>query len=114
MAQFVSFVDIVQHKVVVSTVGFPVLLIPMLPRLSVQALVSCFCFTNLNFLFMYNNNNSTVNFGLDYRVPPVTISPSGSTGTAGETYSLTCSTSLNFGSVPFPSDVPSPTFEWLL
>ena len=43
----------------------------------------------------------------------MTISPSGSTGTAGETYSLTCSATLNSGSVPFPSDVPSPTFEWL-
>ena len=42
----------------------------------------------------------------------MTISPSGSTGTAGETYSLTCSTTLNSNSVPFPSDVPSPTFEW--
>ena len=43
----------------------------------------------------------------------MTISPSGSTGTAGETYSLTCSTTLNSDSVPFPSGVPSPTFEWL-
>ena len=43
----------------------------------------------------------------------MTITPSGSTGTAGETYSLTCSTTLNSDSVPFPSDVPSPTFEWL-
>ena len=43
----------------------------------------------------------------------MTISPSGSTGTAGETYSLTCSTTLHPDSVPFPSDVPvSPTFEW--
>ena len=54
-----------------------------------------------------------MNFGADFRVPPVTISPSGSTGTAGETYSLTCSTTLNSDSVPFPSDVPSPTYEWL-
>ena len=44
----------------------------------------------------------------------MTISPSGSTGTAGETYLLTCSTTLNSGSTPFPSDVPSPTFEWFI
>ena len=60
-----------------------------------------------------HNNYSTVNFGPDFRVPPVTISPSGSTGIAGETYSLTCSTTLHPVSVPFPSVVPSPTFEWL-
>ena len=42
----------------------------------------------------------------------MTISPSGSTGTAGETYSLMCSATLNPDSVPFPSDVPLPTFEW--
>ena len=53
-----------------------------------------------------------MDFGTDFRVPPVIISPSGSTGTAGETYSLTCSTTLNSNSVPFPSDVPSPTYEW--
>ena len=53
-----------------------------------------------------------MNFGADFSVPPVTISPSGSTGTAGETYSLTCTTTLNSDSVPFPSNVPSPTFEW--
>ena len=60
---------------------------------------------------MYTNY-SAVNFGPDYRVPPVTISPSGSNGTAGETYSLTCSTTLHPSFTPFPSDVPSPTFEW--
>ena len=43
----------------------------------------------------------------------MTISPSGFNGTAGETYSLTCSTTLHPDSVPLPSDVPqSPTFEW--
>ena len=42
----------------------------------------------------------------------MTISPSGSTGTAGETYSLTCSTTLNSDSTPLPINVPSPTFEW--
>ena len=55
---------------------------------------------------------STVNFGLNFNDPPVTISPSGSTGTAGWTCSLTCSTTLNSDSVPLPSDVPSPTYEW--
>ena len=76
-------------------------------------LLFCFYFTNLNFLCMYNND-STVDFGPDFRVPPVTISPSGSTGTAGETYSLMCSATLHPNSVtPFPSDVPSPTLEWL-
>ena len=53
-----------------------------------------------------------MNFGPDHTVPPVTISPSGSTGTAGETYSLNCSTTLSSDSTSFPSDVPSPTFEW--
>ena len=57
-------------------------------------------------------STTTVNFGHDFIVPPVTISPSGSTGTAGETYSLTCSTTLSSDSTPFPSDVPPPTFEW--
>ena len=55
---------------------------------------------------------SIVNFGLDFRDPPVTISPSSSTGTAGEIYSLMCSATLNSDSTPLPSDVPSPTFEW--
>ena len=115
MAQFVSFVDILQHKEVVIAVSYPVLLIPVLARLSVQPLVSFFCFyfTNLNFLFMHNiNNYSIANFGPDFSVLPVTISPSGSTGTAGETYSLTCSATLHPRFIPFPSDVPSPTFEW--
>ena len=53
-----------------------------------------------------------MNFGIDFNDPPVTISPSGSTHTAGETHSLTCSTILNSDSIPLPSDVPSPTFEW--
>ena len=53
-----------------------------------------------------------MNFGTDFRLPPVTISPSGSTGIAGETYSLMCSTTLHLSSIPLPSDVPSPTFEW--
>ena len=53
-----------------------------------------------------------MNFGADFEVPPVTISPSGSTGTAGETYSLTCSTTLNSDSAPLPINVPSPNFEW--
>ena len=53
-----------------------------------------------------------MNFGPDFSVPPVTISPSGSTGTPGETYSLMCSATLHPNSVPFPSDVPLPTFEW--
>ena len=43
----------------------------------------------------------------------VTISPSGST-TAGETYSLTCSATLNPNrNPPLPDpNIPSPTFEW--
>ena len=52
-----------------------------------------------------------MDFGDNFRVPPVTISPSGSIGTAGETYSLTCS-ATTFDSISLPSDVPSPTFEW--
>ena len=42
----------------------------------------------------------------------VAISPSGST-TAGETYSLTCSATLNSRNPPLPDpNIPSPTFEW--
>ena len=41
---------------------------------------------------------------------PVTISHSGS-ATAGETYSLTCSAVL-FQSIPLPSSIPTPNFEW--
>ena len=54
-----------------------------------------------------------MNFGPDHTVPPVTISPSGSTGTAGETYSLMCSATLHPNFTPFPSDVSSPILEWL-
>ena len=53
-----------------------------------------------------------MNFGPDFTVPPVTISPSGSTGTAGEIYSLMCSATLHPDSTPLPSGVPSPNFEW--
>ena len=52
----------------------------------------------------------TVNFGVHHDIDPVIISPSGMS-TAGETYSLMCSTTL-FDPFPLPSDVPSPTFEW--
>ena len=38
------------------------------------------------------------------------ISSSGS-GIAGESYSLTCSTTL-VDPVPLPSDIPTPNFEW--
>ena len=42
----------------------------------------------------------------------VAISPSGLT-TAGETYSLTCSATLNSRNPPLPDPaIPSPTFEW--
>ena len=40
MAQFVSIVDIIQHREVVSTVSYPVLLIPMLTRSSMYIFVS--------------------------------------------------------------------------
>ena len=41
MAQFVSFVDIVNHQEeVASTASYPVLLVPLLPRLSMPTLVS--------------------------------------------------------------------------
>ena len=55
---------------------------------------------------------STVDFGFNVSIDPVTISPSGSS-MAGETYSLTCSATL-FDPIPLPSDVPSPTFEWFI
>jgi hypothetical protein len=56
----------------------------------------------------------TVNFGLNFEVDQVTISPSpGSTATtAGERdYSLTCSSTL-FDPDHLPSGVPSPNFQW--
>ena len=115
MVQFVSFVDILLHEEVVIAVSYPVLLIPVLTRLSVQPLVSFFVFILQILIFsscIIINNYSIANFGPDFSVPPVTISPSGSTGTAGETYSLTCSATLHPRFIPFPSDVPSPTFEW--
>ena len=53
-----------------------------------------------------------MNFGRDHTVPPVTISPSGtSTVTAGETFSLMCSTTL-LDPIPLPDDVPRPTYQW--
>ena len=55
-----------------------------------------------------------MNFGPDYRAPPVTISPSGpSRVTAGETFSLTCSATL-LDPIPLPDDVPRPTYQWFL
>ena len=53
---------------------------------------------------------STVDFGVSFRDDQVTISHSGS-ATAGETYSLTCSAVL-FQSIPLPSSVPTPNFQW--
>ena len=53
----------------------------------------------------------TVNFGYHYNFDPITISSSGSS-TAGETYSFMCSATL-FEPIPLPSNVPSPTFEWV-
>ena len=51
-----------------------------------------------------------MNFGVSHRDDQVTISHSGS-ATAGETYSLTCSAVL-FQSIPLPSSVPTPNFQW--
>ena len=53
----------------------------------------------------------SVNFGRNYSVPPVTISPP-ATLTAGEMgYSLMCSTILT-EPLPLPSDIPTSTFQW--
>ena len=54
-------------------------------------------------------------FGFRYNVDHVIISPStGSTATtAGEAYSLTCSSTL-YQPSRLPSDVPSPNFQWFL
>ena len=54
---------------------------------------------------------SSVNFGADYRVNPVTLRPSGP-GIAGNTLSLICSATLNAESLPLLSNVPYPAFEW--
>ena len=52
-----------------------------------------------------------VNFGFRFDLEQVTISPSAGSATAGETYSLTCS-SILFDPVPLPDSVPSPNFQW--
>ena len=52
----------------------------------------------------------TVNFRANETVS-ILVSPTGSS-TAGEIYSLMCSATLHPDSIPLPSDVPSPTFEW--
>ena len=118
MAQFIFIVDMLSHKKEdISIVSYPVLLFPVLTRLSMQTLVrltinvitfSCATRDQISryMLFML----STVDFGSDFTVNPVTISPSGS-NTAGETYSLICSATL-IDPIPLPSNVPSPTFEW--
>ena len=51
-----------------------------------------------------------VNFGINYMIDPVTISPSGP-GIAGNTFSLMCSSKL-LDPIPLPPNVPSPNFEW--
>lgn len=63
---------------------------------------------------MYYESNfpqllSTVNF--DHHPNPVTLSPSGP-GIAGNFFSLMCSARL-VDPIPLPSNVPSPSFEWL-
>ena len=52
-----------------------------------------------------------MNFGANHSLPHVLTSSSGS-NTAGETYTLMCSSTLNSDSRPLPDDVPAPTFEW--
>ena len=57
---------------------------------------------------------STVNFGFNFALDHVTISPStnSSVTTAGEReYSLSCSATL-FEPSSLPSGVPSPNFQW--
>ena len=51
-----------------------------------------------------------MNFGFNFMLDPVTISGSTAT-TAGETYSLTCSSTL-FDPITLPTDVPQPNFQW--
>ena len=53
----------------------------------------------------------TVNFGFRHDLEHVTISPSTGYATAGETYSLTCSSTL-FEPSRLPSDLPLPNFQW--
>ena len=53
----------------------------------------------------------TVQFGYRFDVDQVTISPSTGSATAGEAYSLTCSSTL-FEPSRLPSDLPSPNFQW--
>ena len=57
---------------------------------------------------------STVQLGFDFRIDPVTISPStgsNATTSANTDYSLTCSVTL-FDPSRLPSDTPSPNFQW--
>ena len=56
----------------------------------------------------------TVQFGFDFRIDPVTISPStGSTATTSTNtdFSLTCSGTL-FDPSRLPSNTPSPNYQW--
>ena len=108
MAQFVSFVNLVDHRAkVASAVSYPVPLIPVLTRPSTHTLVTLLLYRHASSLLM---SYSTVDFGYNHEINPVTIFSSGS-GIAGDTYSLTCSATL-FIPIPLPSNIPSPTFQW--
>ena len=111
MAQFVSIVSILHQYEVVSAVCY--LMLIMLTRLSMQTLV------RLVLIYVAQSYHNTyyymlliVDFGADFRDPPVPTPHSSGSTTAGETgLSLMCSTLL-VAPVPLPSDVPTPTFQW--
>ena len=109
MAQFVSFVDIIQHREVVSAVRYPVLLILVLTRPSMHTFVSSA--NKYTKAIIYSSLHYTVNFAADHNQPHVLTSSSDS-NTAGETYTLMCSSTLNINSRPLPDNIPPPTFKW--
>ena len=105
MVLFVSGVDGVQRKEVVSAVSYPMMLIPVLTRPSMRILVS-------------DNGAIQTSVGLLYQssytvdIERMTIALSGSPimSTAGGNGSLVCSAMITTN--PRPDNIPSPTVEW--
>ena len=84
MVQFVSGVDGVQWKEVVSAVSYPMLLIPVLTRPSMRILVSDIGAIQTSVGLLYQSS-----YTVD--IEGMTITTSGSLNTAGGTGSLVCS-----------------------
>ena len=108
MVLFVSFEDILLLYQIHPFSAVSYLIAPMLSRPSTYTLVCFLMVVLINILCPVQY--SIVNFGLSFSDDQVTITHSGS-ATAGETYSLTCSTVL-IQPLPLPSSVPTPNFQW--